>query len=96
MIYFILKMEVIDCFTSTSLNLTAALHPLDPSTTYSAHRSPPPKLLIQLIVDHFFYNYQSKTALISALFALFVAVNDCSLTPHSSQSTPLSHCTVRT
>jgi len=96
MIYFILKIEVINCFTLTLLNLTAALHPLDPLTTYLAYRSPPPQLLIWLIINHFFYNYQLKTTLISALFALFIIVNNYLLTSYSLQSTPLSHCAVYT
>ena len=95
-IYFILKIKVINCFTSTSFNLTTALHPLDPLTTYSAYRLPPPQLLIQLIINHFFYNYQLKTTFISTLFALFIIVNNYLLTPHSLQSTPLSYYTVHT
>ena len=41
-IYFILKMEVINCFTLTLLNLTTVLYPLNPLTTYLAYYLLPP------------------------------------------------------
>ena len=47
-----LKIEVINYFTLTLLNLTAALYPLNPLTTYLAHYSPtpPPNYLFSLLL----------------------------------------------
>ena len=56
-IYSMLRIKVINCFTLTSLNLTTTLYPLNPSTTYLAYCLLPLQLLIQFIVNCFFYNY---------------------------------------